>query len=330
MKNKLNISKRILAAVLLVLAVFLSSCKKSETDFVGGYYYDQLDNDQKLFYEALFRLTPSDTKTVVTLSEPIPLSASESLLTEEDKKQAADEVKRIAQGATDAFVMDHPEYFWIDFSKSYTSANFDGKKTGSSYLWQVKTIDFSVGIRSEFVSGPSLFMAELDEALEKIQIPSGTTYEKLRFIHDYICENVYNCSTVQDKVTSRYTVYGSLVEGGAVCQGYAHAFKLLCDKAGIENILVSGSVGEESHMWNLVKADNGRWYAVDVTWDDGEKPGYSYFLVGANTPSPDRDNAPFCLDHISSGDVSGSGVKEFVLPTLASDSYPVSDEDFSK
>ena len=74
--------------------------------------------------------------------------------------------------------------------------------------------------------------------------------------------------------------------------------KVLCDKAGIDCVLVDGhaidepdSAGE-AHMWNYVKID-GTWYAVDATWNDpvvdgasGKESGYEsekYLLVGSNT-----------------------------------------------
>lgn len=72
--------------------------------------------------------------------------------------------------------------------------------------------------------------------------------------------------TVEQRTGTRiYTAYGALVEGDAVCQGYALAYKLLLDKCGIDSVLVTSN--EMGHAWNLVKLD-GSWYHVDVTWDD--------------------------------------------------------------
>lgn len=88
------------------------------------------------------------------------------------------------------------------------------------------------------------------------------------------------------------TVYGALVEAKGVCEAYSRAYKYILDDLGIENILVTGtavnSTGvSEEHMWNYVKV-NGKWYAVDVTWDDpivvgggtlSEETKHKYFLV---------------------------------------------------
>ena len=59
-----------------------------------------------------------------------------------------------------------------------------------------------------------------------------------------------------------------------MCEGYSRAFKVLCDKLDIPCIISVGSAisfnGDtpEAHMWNEVKMNDDKWYAVDVTWND--------------------------------------------------------------
>lgn len=66
--------------------------------------------------------------------------------------------------------------------------------------------------------------------------------------------------------------YGDKKEKSAVCEGYAKAFKVLCDKVGIPCVLVSGqgvtSSGAGAHMWNYVQMEDKQWYLVDATWVD--------------------------------------------------------------
>ena len=66
-----------------------------------------------------------------------------------------------------------------------------------------------------------------------------------------------------------------------VCDGYAKAFKMVCDLLEIPCVLVVSS----THMWNNVLMDDGDWYNVDVTWDDSndQQISYQYFLVGSQT-----------------------------------------------
>ena len=64
---------------------------------------------------------------------------------------------------------------------------------------------------------------------------------------------------------SSFSAYGVFVEEIAVCQGYALAYKLLCDRVGIECYMVTSD--SMNHAWNIVWLD-GSWYHVDATWDD--------------------------------------------------------------
>ncbi len=67
-----------------------------------------------------------------------------------------------------------------------------------------------------------------------------------------------------------------------VCEGYAKAFKYLCDGIGIENYLVSGTMrtpgdnesvpSSKDHMWNILVL-NGCSYLVDVTNCDDKSIG---------------------------------------------------------
>ncbi len=94
-------------------------------------------------------------------------------------------------------------------------------------------------------------------------------YEKELFCHDYITDN---CTYSDTDATQEATAVGALINGKAKCSGYAKAFKLLLDKAGIESVLVSGTATDYSsdtqdHIWNAVRI-NGSWCYTDTTWDD--------------------------------------------------------------
>ncbi|MBQ7681223.1 MAG: hypothetical protein IJT31_03290 [Oscillibacter sp.] len=130
-------------------------------------------------------------------------------------------------------------------------------------------------------------------------------YEKLLGYATEICALVdYD----DDAAENESTPYGdpwqliSVFDGDAatnvVCEGYAKAFKYLCDLSAfdspdVECYLVTGylpdGTGAGEHMWNLVTMDNGRSYFVDVTnSDEPMEPDYM-FLKGA---APDSAN-PF-------------------------------------
>jgi hypothetical protein len=82
-------------------------------------------------------------------------------------------------------------------------------------------------------------------------------------IHDYL---VTHTNYVENNDSS-YNAYNTLINGQAVCSGYAECFKTFMDMLGIENTTISGIASGQPHIWNEVLLD-GDWYQVDVTWDD--------------------------------------------------------------
>ena len=55
---------------------------------------------------------------------------------------------------------------------------------------------------------------------------------------------------------------------GPVCEAYARALKVLCDSQNIGCVLVEGIQGGP-HLWNYVQVDDGKWYVVDTTQNEG-------------------------------------------------------------
>lgn len=100
-----------------------------------------------------------------------------------------------------------------------------------------------------------------------------TDVEKEKAIHDYLCINMdYDIPAVDDESKADPDAdnpYGMLVGHYGICSGYASTFKLFMDCFDIECIIVEGKANglEEDHAWNKIHID-GKWYNVDVTWDD--------------------------------------------------------------
>ncbi|MCX7614159.1 MAG: hypothetical protein N2Z65_00215 [Clostridiales bacterium] len=75
-----------------------------------------------------------------------------------------------------------------------------------------------------------------------------------------------------------YTAYGALIKKTAAPEGYAIAFKKICDLSGIECIVINGTLNDKTPMvWNLVKL-NGYWYHVDTAMAAKTKDSSAYFL----------------------------------------------------
>lgn len=109
--------------------------------------------------------------------------------------------------------------------------------------------------------------------------------EKAKALHDWLVNNCRYDLQYGDQDMTPYTAYGALVKGLAVCDGYASAYLLMCEAAGIPVFRVWGQASNdgiywEEHAWNLVLVD-GDWRHVDVTWDDADfgPPLYTYFFI---------------------------------------------------
>ena len=88
-------------------------------------------------------------------------------------------------------------------------------------------------------------------------------WENALAIHDYLVNHI----TYILNENSEHYAYDALITGQAVCSGYTECFQTFMDLLGIECMPISGTAGDEPHIWNLLKLDD-EWYHVDVTWDD--------------------------------------------------------------
>ena len=113
--------------------------------------------------------------------------------------------------------------------------------------------------------------AELDAEVKKAAACAGKESEPeliaLR-LHDYIVENCeYDTAAAAGRETSppARTAYGVFVRKKALCEGYTMAYRYLLKRWNIpsEEILSK----EMNHCWNYVNI-RGKWYHVDVTFDD--------------------------------------------------------------
>lgn len=139
--------------------------------------------------------------------------------------------------------------------------------------------------KDEYEQKKAELQAKADELGAKI-VKETSDFDKELLIHDAIIDSCRY--TDSDKLIAS-SAYGVLVNGSASCEGYAKAAKLLLDKAGIENYVITGTAkredgASEGHMWNVVFID-GKPYNLDLTWDDPIGEGvtqnkrYAYFNI---------------------------------------------------
>lgn len=120
--------------------------------------------------------------------------------------------------------------------------------------------------------------AEAERVVEKLNLKALSDYEKVKAVNDYLCDIAEYSEGVSPYEPIQHTVYGCLIDGDCVCEGYAKAAQLLFQMSGLETYYVVGDTAGGGHAWNIVKVD-GEYYQLDVTWND--VPGYEneFFLV---------------------------------------------------
>ena len=291
-----------------------SNSSISNANVINKYYYTQLDDVAKTIYLKLYdnmdNLKSGDYKVEFG-------NQFNSLLKQENGSEVLNDE---FQAAWDAFIYDNPETFFISSGKVCLTTETKTSGRNTTYNVSIGKGD-NVNYYSDSVLSKEHVYSMFSE-LESLKNAKGSDYNKVMYVHNWLIDNIeYDTTT---KRTNAYNIYGALKEKSVVCEGYAKAFKYVLDDLGIPCVLVNGMAtnsegSSERHMWNYVQL-NGRWYAVDVTWDDPIIVGkgkltnsarYKYFLKGDTTMSK---------DHTNDGQISNNG-KVFEYPVLNGQDY---------
>ena len=306
------------------------------TEAYNGCFGNQLSGYARELYDGLVSNYVRSRKTGSFLyTFKVPLSCTYNGKKDAYAQSAAyknmiEKLRRYAQAATDAFVYDYPEVFWIG---EWYCGPRNLFMTGRSSRYTIYAEQFlfapeAIGQYASNVSGyVSVFDTSVKEAIQKIKSVPGafnSRYQLVKAIHDYLCEWVDYSE--QDGRLSHSA--GGVFAGykRAVCDGYAKAFKVLCDRLKIPCVCIGGIAktpyGSELHMWNYVRMSDLRWYLVDVTWDDPDRADvidYDYFLAGRG--STDSSGVAVSDERIESGYFSPHEVFRFSYPVLNQSAY---------
>lgn len=182
----------------------------------------------------------------------------------------------------EAFRLDYPEIFWVCFPHFIQLYDDNKQEIGISPR-------FDSGEDGDYSEAEKVFSGidEAEAAIKEMR-KSDSRYDTVKAIHDYLCEKESfddDSYYVSDNAEAHSVIPafgGGTRPYKVVCEGYARAFKALCNRFRIPSVTYDECV----HMWNLVQMDDGIWYGIDTTWDDVENgsPRYTYFLFGKNIP----------------------------------------------
>ena len=250
--------------------------------------------------------------------------------------------------------------FTISFVPGTEQTGDDGKTRGvfqivSATYKPVETFAGAGRLISSYQAGVQAAVAKVREMADSWNTEGAetgsTAYQALlvRAADEYLCSRLFydrdvlktavsvsaaeNSGSQSVACNDAYRIYTSAaaflgetdhLTMGVVCEGYAKAFKVLCDQLGVPAVCVSGlsdkSLTGSGHMWNLAQI-GGVWYLVDVTWDDSNdsnaEGAYAssrqYLLVSNYT------NNMLLASRQASGNFSGSTITTTFSYPAASD-----------
>lgn len=281
--------------ILFVFIISFSFISKADNEIdPSSYYYSQLSDESKMIYDAML-LNAEHTKTG-------NYNITVKGFTSDQIKVFRNSGVDIVQSAVDAFDRDHPEIFWINISRLRFMTSIKGyiiiSPSGDSYL---------INEYANENDPEAAINADISEIEENVHYLAETAAEsemdeeqKYRLIHDFLVENNDYNNDIENASGKAYKAVSAALGNidnadSPVCEGYARAFKLYCDRLDLCCVIISGTVilndEEINHMWNYVKCDE-RWYGTDVTWDDpvytdgsaeDDHVSYEYFCLGYET-----------------------------------------------
>ncbi len=295
-------------------------------------FYSTLNALQKEIYNGILSGAKPQATHQITLSTPFKFTTTKDA--NGDYILPDNVMEACVYGvfyAASALMDDHPEMFWIGGLAYGIDGPVQDNGDGTYYA-ELNTIIVNFDLPEGYADWNAVKTAydSMMQTVNSVQIEGTTRFEQVKFIHDWIAKRVvYDDEFVY--ATSYYATSVFLAPYITVCEGYSEAFKMLCDRVGIPCIVVVGD-GGGPHAWNYVKMEDGNWYAVDVTWDDGwtdEKGNdlilYDYFLRGANSTEgsfTDSNGITFGKSHIPQGErYNTEGAITLTYPSLTAEGY---------
>lgn len=259
--------------------------------------YDVLNDAQKSLYrkiKAAAHAFYTGTATAEGVSygsdeEKLPcfaiVSNTDSSLSNEDT------VKVISM-----FRNDNPMYFFVGNNYLY-SMDYDSE-TEENYVGAVY-----IACVEEYTSGTArqaerrALETQITAAREQVEA-QDTAWAKARAANDWLCNSLtyaYDASGDPDDSMASHSIVGAFDERycAAVCEGYAKAFQLLMNAAGVANAYIIGLGNGGGHAWNMAQMDDGYYYYFDVTWNDSTSSD-KYFAAGETSFS--KNHTPNTAD----------------------------------
>ena len=177
----------------------------------------------------------------------------------------------------EAFYLDNPNLFFIDRTYSLEGHAIDGAQ-----VYDTLILRYTMNA-TQRTTAVEAFEQAVQNILDDCPATKDDYLVEL-YLHDALLSRcTYDQTATESAVQypNAYSAYGALVEGKAVCEGYAKAMQWLLTSSSIPTTVIRGysKDNQTAHMWNLV-AINDEYYYLDPTWNDNDKhPQYTYFNI---------------------------------------------------
>lgn len=131
-------------------------------------------------------------------------------------------------------------------------------------------------------------ITKLNEVMDSLNLDGKSDYEKCKKIREWIGKNVkYDRDDPETSGRTNYhNMTGAILDGYAVCDGFANLYHYMASFAGLLTLFEEGPTKGSGlqHAWNLVQI-NGTFYYTDCTSVSLDKNGEAVdeFLLGQDT-----------------------------------------------
>lgn len=280
------------------------------SDYSNNFYFNQISNQMaKDIYNGLLQNVNTTGQINISTNVTIQLTS-----TEDDKLTEVynGQVKPNIYDALCAFILDNPEYYWIQY------AGIDGDVIADvndeTLEMKITQVQLQVSEVSE-INNKDQFNTKLNEVANSVS--GDNIYDVAKGIHDYICTNVQSQDVGETDIGR--TAYGALMNNIANSEGQSNLFVLLCRAKGINAVVIRGKALNKDEQWAAVyQSDEQRWFGVDVYLDNGSTDTYNYFMVGNNT---EIDGQKFSITHIANVIGYEDQATTFKAPALTNTAY---------
>lgn len=224
------------------------------------YFYDKMNDHEKEIYQRLYYVIHEHQESIDVKTCDIEL-------------------------LTDILIKlsyDHPEFYYVNINE------FEYSQQQGSLIFYPH-YDYT---QQEIEYYHQKIKENTEELIYQINLVEDQILQ-IQMIYEYIADHVHYQMTHQ----TDQTLIGSLVQGNAVCAGYARAYQYLLNQIDIDctyivgkstdNSLNQGVIeGYEGHAWVMIHLDDDYYYS-DVTWADVEEGElqhtcYGYMLMSSD------------------------------------------------